>query len=326
MLAEISKDFWQGKKVLVTGAAGFIGSHLCESLVKVGGSVKAFIRYNSRGSCGLMQWIPTEIRELIEIFDGDILDEGSILNAMKDTEIVFHLAALPGIPYSFRNPRHVFLVNTFGTFNVLSAARTCGADQVLLASSAGASEKRPLVSPYVATKAAMEKIGQGFHQGLDQKVSIIRFMNNYGPRQSARAIIPTIISQALVRDDVHLGSLEPRMDFNFISDSICALLKAAENPDVSGKTLTWGTESSISIKDLAEVIFSLIGRKGLSIVTDKQRLRPYYGAMPSLDEEISATHRLLNYTPKINLQEGLQKTIEWISQNITQYRTDKYLV
>jgi nucleoside-diphosphate-sugar epimerase len=323
---EINKEFWQGKNVLVTGAAGFIGSHLCENLVLAGSIVKAFIRYNSRNSCGLMQWIPPEILKEIEIFDGDILDEGSILNATKDTEIVFHLAALPGIPYSFRNPRHVFQVNICGTFNVLSAAKASGTDQVILASSAGASERRPLLSPYVATKAAMEKIGLGFHQGLNQKVCIIRFMNNYGPRQSARAIIPTIISQALVRDDVHLGVVEPRMDFNFISDSISALLRAAENPDVPGKTLTWGTESSISIKDLAELIFSLIGRQGLHIVADKQRIRPYYGTLPSLDEEISATYRLLNYSPKINLQEGLQKTIEWISQNIDQYSTDKYLV
>ena len=316
----------KNNKILVTGAGGFIGSHLCERLVREGSKVRAFIRYNAKGSWGLLEWLSREIIEEIEIVDGDIIDEDSVLAAMKDIELVFHMAALPSIPYSFRNPRHVFMVNTYGTFNILSAARASGVERVILASSAGASEKRPLLSPYVTTKAAMEKIGMGFHHGLGQKVSIIRLLNNYGPRQSARAIIPTIISQALVKDDVHLGALEPKMDFNYIGDTLCALLRTAELTDVQGKTLTWGTGITTSIKELAEIIFSLIGRKGLHIVTDQQRVRPQAGIMASLDEDILTTHRLLGYSPETSLREGLQKTIEWISDNIEQYKTDKYVV
>ena len=316
----------KNKKILVTGAGGFIGSHLCERLVREGSKVRAFIRYNSRSSWGLLEWLPQEIKKEIEIIDGDILDESSVINAIKDTELVFHMAALPSIPYSFRNPRHVFMVNTYGTFNVLSAARAKGVDKVILASSGGASERRPLLSPYVTTKAAMEKIGMGFHQGLDQKVSIVRLLNNYGPRQSARAIIPAIVSQALVREDVHLGALEPKMDFNYIGDTLCAILRAAESVNAEGKILTWGTGKSTSIKDLAELIFTLIGRKGLHIVTDEQRVRPNPGIMASLDEDISATHKLLDYSPETSLREGLQKTIGWISDNIELYKTDKYVV
>jgi len=156
-------------------------------------------------------------------------------------DIVFHLAAIPSIPYSFLNPRHIFMVNTYGTFNVLLAAKTTGVSQVILASSAGASEKRPLLSPYITSKAAMEKIGLGFHQGLDLKVNTLRLLNNYGPRQSARAVIPCIISQALVRNDVHLGALEPKMDFNYVDDTIEAFLRTTESTGALGKVLTWST-------------------------------------------------------------------------------------
>jgi nucleoside-diphosphate-sugar epimerase len=176
------------------------------------------------------------------------------------------------------------------------------------------------------SKAAMEKVALGFHQGLGLKVSTLRLLNNYGPRQSARAVIPCIISQALVRNDVHLGALEPKMDFNYISDTLDAFLKTAENVDVQGKVLTWGTGTSISIGELAQLVFSLIGREGLHIVTDKERIRPYPGPMPSLEEDILATHRLINYFPKISIQEGLKKTIEWISEHIDQYKTDTYVI
>lgn len=327
-MTEINKPFWNGKKVLVTGAGGFIGSHLCENLVHAGSKVRAFIRYNSKNSYGLIESIPADIRKDIEIVTGDLMDESSFSNVLKDHNVdtIFHMAAIPSIPYSFQNPRHVFQVNTFGTFNLLASARDHKVNHVVIASSGGASEKRPLLSPYITSKAAMEKIGLGFHQGLGLKVSIVRLLNNYGPRQSARAVIPTIISQALVRDDVHLGALEPKMDFNYIKDTVNAFLLTAENTDSPGKILTWGTGTSISIGDLAQLIFSLLGRKGLHIVMDKERVRPYPGHMPSLEEDILATQKILNYYPKINLQDGLEKTIRWISEHIEQYKTDIYVV
>lgn len=325
-MENIGRDFWKGKRVLITGAAGFIGSHLSERLVRLGATVRAFIRYNSMNSYGLIEAIPKEVRESIEICAGDIVDETSIFNAMKDMEVVFHMAALPSIPYSFLNPRHVFLVNTHGTLNVLLAAKACRVRKIVLASSAGASEKRPLLSPYVTSKAAMEKIGLGFHQGLGTSVSIIRLFNNYGPRQSARAVIPTIISQALVRDDVHLGALEPRMDFNYISDSLEAFLRAAENINAQGKVLTWGTGISTSIAELAQLIFSVIGKKKLHIVKDEERVRPYPGSMPSLEDDISSTRKLLDFAPKISLQEGLQRTTDWMSQHIELYKTEIYAI
>ena len=325
-MVDILTDFWQGKNVLVTGAAGFIGSHLSEKLVQLGACVRAFIRYNSTSSCGLIDAIPDEIRVKIEIHRGDLLDEFSVQRAIQGAEIVFHMAALPSIPYSFQNPRHVFLVNTYGTMNLLLAAKQAQVKRIMLASSAGASEKRPLSSPYVTSKAAMEKLGVGFFQGLETSVTTLRLFNNYGPRQSARAVIPTIISQALVKDDVHLGALEPRMDFNYVGDSLRAFLVAAQNMSTGGEILTWGTGVFTSIGDLAQMIFSLIGRPELHVVQDEERVRPFSKVFSKLEDEVIRTRDILKITPEVNLKEGLRRTIDWISKNIDFYRTDTYAI
>jgi nucleoside-diphosphate-sugar epimerase len=319
-------DFWRDKTVLVTGAAGFIGSHLTERLVQSGSRVRAFVRYNSANSYGLLDLLPAEIRQKVEVFTGDIIDASSIYPALEGMQIVFHMAALPSIPYSLRNPRHVFLVNTYGTMNLLLAARETGVDRIILASSAGASEKRSLTSPYVTSKAAMEKIGVGFFQSMGASVTTVRLFNNYGPRQSARAVIPTIISQALVKDDVHLGNLEPKMDFNYVSDSIGAFICTAQNRKTEGRILTWGTGVFTSIGDVAHMIFALIGRPGLRIVREEKRVRPYSGPGDSLTEEVLETRKLLNLAPKVDLNEGLRKTISWMSDNIRLYKTDLYAV
>ncbi|UCG30874.1 MAG: SDR family NAD(P)-dependent oxidoreductase [candidate division WOR-3 bacterium] len=321
-----SLDFWKSKSVLVTGAAGFIGSHLTEKLVQSGARVRAFIRYNSMNSYGLIEVIPEDTRRKIEICTGDILDGSSIRVAMEGIEVVFHMAALPSIPYSFRNPRHVFMVNTEGTTNVLLAAKAAGAQRIILASSAGASEQRPLASPYVTSKAAMERIGMGFFQGLNASVTTVRLFNNYGPRQSARAVIPTIISQALVKDDVHLGATEPKMDFNYVDDSLRAFLHAAMREDTAGEILTWGTGIFTSIGDVAALVFSLIGRTGLHIVRDEKRVRPYSKKFSTLEDEVLRTRDLLKIAPQVNLREGLQKTIDWISGNAGFYKTDLYAI
>jgi nucleoside-diphosphate-sugar epimerase len=323
---DISQDSWKGKRVLVTGAAGFIGSHLSEKLIQLGARVRAFIRYNSMNSCGLIDAIPEETRRGIEIYRGDLLDEFSIQRAIEGTEIVFHMAALPSIPYSHYNPRHVFLVNTYGALNLLLAAKQAGVERILLASSAGASEQRPLSSPYVTSKAAMEKIGLGFYQGLDTSVTTVRLFNNYGPRQSARAVVPTIISQALVKNDVHLGALEPKMDFNYVGDSLRAFLLSAQKVNTSGKTLTWGTGVFTSIGDLAQMIFSLIDRPGLHVVQDEERVRPCSKAFSTFEDEVMHTREILKIKPEVNLREGLKKTIDWISNNSDFYKTDTYAI
>lgn len=325
-MKEKNGSFWKGRSVLVTGAAGFIGSHLCEKLAQTGAKVRAFVRYNSMNSYGLLESVDDKVREKMEIYAGEILDQASVLGAMKDVDVVFHMAALPSIPYSLMNPSHVFSVNTIGSQNVLLSGKSCGAKKVVLASSGGASEKRMLLSPYVTSKAAMEKIGLGFHQGFGMNVTTLRLLNNYGPRQSARAVIPTIISQALVKSQVNLGALEPAMDFNFVGDTVEAFLRVAERDESAGRILTWGSGKSTSIGDLANLIFSIIGKEGLRIVREEKRVRPYRGPAASLNEDIAATYEVLGYTPKVSLEEGLQKTIDWISRHLDLYKPEVYAV
>lgn len=238
--------------------------------------------------------------------------------------MVFHMAAIPSIPYSMQNPRHVFQVNIQGTTNVLFAAKIASVSKVLLASSAGASEKRDPLSPYITSKAAMEKVGLGFFYGFHLDVTTIRLLNNYGPGQSARAIVPTIISQALTRDDIHLGALKPRLDFTFRDDTIGAILKTVEADETPGKILTWGTGNSITITELAEQIFALLGRKELHIVTDEKRVRTAPGSMTSLEDEIRDTHQILQFRPNVDLKTGLQTTIAWITANKELYKADIY--
>lgn len=323
-MEEINYSFWKNRSVLVTGAAGFLGSQLCAKLADLGSNVRALIRYNSANSYGLLDLLPVETQEKIEIYAGDILDEASLLDPMKDVDVVFHLAAIPSIPYSLQNPRHVFQVNVQGTTNVLFAAKAASARKVVLASSAGASDKRHPLSPYITSKAAMEKVGLGFVHGFHRDVTTIRLLNNYGPGQSARAIVPTIISQALERDDVHLGALDPKLDFTYSGDTIAAFLRTAESGETPGNILTWGTGSSISVKELAEQIFKLVGRKGLHIVTDEKRVRKAPGPVASLEDDIKNTHRILQLSPHTDLQTGLQRTIAWIFGNKALYKTGIY--
>lgn len=322
----ITSGYWKKKHVLVTGAAGFIGSHLVEKLVALGARVRAFIRYNSMGSCGLLEMIPEETRCAIEIRRGDILDEPSIEPILKNINVIFHMAALPSIPYSFINPHHVFAVNTYGTLNLLLAAKKAGVERVVLASSAGASEKRLMSSPYVTSKAAMERIGLGFHQGLETNVTTLRLFNNYGPRQSARAVIPTIISQALVKDDVHLGATEPKMDFNYVDDSVRAFLRTAEMKATGGEILTWGTGVFTSIGRVAELVFALIGRSTLHVVTDEERVRPFAKEVSTLEDEVLRTRDTLGIDSEVSLEEGLKRTIAWMSRNMNIYDTDLYAI
>ncbi|MDO8753322.1 MAG: SDR family NAD(P)-dependent oxidoreductase, partial [Anaerolineales bacterium] len=254
---------WNGKKVLVTGAGGFIASHLAERLVSEGAQVRAFVRYNSRNDVGMLRHIPVHAFSQIEIIYGDLRDMEAVRGATKGVDTVFHLGALIAIPYSYVHPREVFDVNVMGTLNVLMAARDSGARRVVHTSTSEVygtaqyvpiDEAHPLQgqSPYSASKIGADKIVESFFRSLELPVVSLRPFNTYGPRQSARAVIPTIISQALTRDEVKLGSLEPSRDFTFVADTADGFMRVAEADHVAGEEINLGNDNTIRIGDLVE--------------------------------------------------------------------------
>ena len=273
---------WKSKRVLVTGAGGFIGSHLTERLVKLGADVRAFVHYNALGGWG---WLDSSsYKEQMEIFAGDICDRDSVRNAMKDREIVFHLAALIAIPYSYHAPGSYLRTNVEGTLNVLQSARDYDVQKVLHTSTsevygtaryAPIDENHPLQgqSPYSASKIGADKIAESFHLSFGTPVVTVRHFNTFGPRQSARAVIPTIITQLLHGKTVRLGNLHPTRDLNFVENTVDGFIAAAESPSVIGRTINLGTGREISIGDLAHLIAKLMN-KPIELEGDNQRLRP----------------------------------------------------
>ena len=327
---------WKGKKVLVTGAGGFIGSHLTERLVELGAQVRAFVRYNSRNDWGLIEWLPVHIRNELEVVAGDFKDPGAVRNAVKDTEIVFHLGALIAIPYSYINPGDVVQTNVIGTLNILNASKEYGVEKIIHTSTSEVygtaqyvpiDEKHPLQaqSPYAASKIGADKLAESFHLSYNLPVAIIRPFNTYGPRQSARAVIPTIITQALSKNEVRLGATHPTRDFNYMEDTVEGFIKVAESPKSVGEVINIGSGQEISIGDLADKIVSLIDRD-VEIVSDTARFRPEKSEVNRLLADNSKAKELLQWEPKISLDEGLKRTIEWISEHINIYKVDIYNV
>ena len=327
---------WKGKKVLVTGAGGFIGSHLVERLVELGAQVKAFVRYNSRNDWGLIENLPVHIRNELEVVAGDLKDFGAVRDAVKDTEIVFHLGALIAIPYSYINPGDVVQTNVIGSLNILNASKEYGVEKVIHTSTSEVygtaqyvpiDEKHPLQaqSPYAASKIGADKLAESFHLSYDLPVTIIRPFNTYGPRQSARAVIPTIIMQALSKDEVRLGAMHPTRDFTYIEDTVEGFIKIAESPKSVGEVINIGSGQEISIGDLADKIVSLIDRD-VEVLFDATRIRPEKSEVNRLLADNSKARELLQWEPKISLDEGLRKTIEWISEHINIYKIDIYNV
>jgi NAD dependent epimerase/dehydratase len=275
---------WTGKKVLVTGAGGFIASHLVERLVTEGAQVRVFTRYNSRNDVGMLRWIEPSIFSQLEIVHGDLRDSEAVRGAVHAMDTVFHLGALIAIPYSYVHPREVIDVNITGTLNVLMAARDFGVRRVVHTSTSEVygtarytpiDEAHPLQgqSPYSASKIGADKIAESFYRSFEVPVVILRPFNTFGPRQSARAVIPTIISQALTRDVVKLGSLEPSRDFTFVSDTVNGFLRVAEADNVLGEEINLGNDNTIRIGDLVERILGIIGVTP-KVVADAQRVRP----------------------------------------------------
>jgi dTDP-glucose 4,6-dehydratase len=326
---------WTGKKVLVTGAGGFIGSHLTQHLVELGAEVRAFIRYNSRADIGLLSYLPNSLMNQIEIIPGDLRDMHGVFSAVHGVDMVFHLGALIAIPYSYLHPAEVVETNVQGTLNVLLAARQHGTPRVIHTSTSEVygtalrvpiDEDHPLQgqSPYSASKIGADKIAESFYCAYELPVVTVRPFNTYGPRQSARAVIPTIISQVLTRDELHIGSLDTRRDFTYVGDTVSGFIKAAEAPDeVLGDVYNLGTGVDVTIQEIIDTVFKITGKE-LPIIQEAARMRPEKSEVMRLLSDYSKAQAALGWEPTVDLAEGLRRTVEWIGENIDIYRPDVY--
>jgi len=326
--------FWSGKRILVTGAGGFVGSHLTEALVGAGARVRAFVRYNSRSDWGLLSFLSLETRQEVEILAGDLRDLEAIRQAMQGVSYVFHLGALIAIPYSYVHPVEVVETNVLGALHVFLAARDMGVERVVHTSTSevyGTALRVPMdefhplqgQSPYSASKIGADKLAESFYRSFDLPVVTLRPFNTYGPRQSARAVIPTIIAQALTQPTIQLGNLDAKRDLTYVSDTIAGYLRVAETPGVEGETFNLGTGSEVKIIELAQEIISLLG-KDLKIVVDPSRLRPKKSEIQRLLSDNRLAQTRLGWRPQVSLREGLLRTIEWVAQHLDLYRPEDY--
>lgn len=325
------------KKVLVTGADGFIGSHLTEHLLEKGYEVKAFTYYNSFNTWGWLDTFPKENLDQIEIFQGDIRDPNGVREAMKGVDGVFHLAALIAIPFSYHSPDSYVDTNIKGTLNVLQAARDLSLERVLITSTSEVygtaqyvpiDEKHPYQgqSPYSATKIGADRLAESFYRSFELPVTIVRPFNTYGPRQSARAVIPTIISQLLAgKEEIRLGSLTPTRDFNFVKDTANGFYEIARSDRTIGEEINIATQQEISIGDLANELIRQINPNA-KIVCETQRTRPEKSEVNRLLGCNEKIKRLTDWRPQYTFEQGLAETIEWIRNNMGSYKTDIYNV
>jgi NAD dependent epimerase/dehydratase len=320
--------------VLVTGAGGFIGSHLTEALAERGANVRALVHYNALGLWGWLDQSP--LKDRIEVVAGDIADAGSVRQAMTGREVVFHLAALIAIPYSYVAPTSYVQANIHGTLNVLQAARELGTRRIIHTSTSEVygtaryvpiDENHPLQgqSPYSATKIGADKLAEAFYLSFGVPVVTVRPFNTFGPRQSARAVIPTIITQCLAGEGVRLGNLSPTRDLNYVANTVEGFIKAAESPTAVGRAINLGSGREISIGDLAHLIAHLMGRD-IEIIGDEQRVRPVGSEVERLLADNRLAADLLGWTPLVSLEDGLAHTIEWMKLHGERYRTGVYVI
>ncbi len=325
------------KRVLVTGADGFIGSHLTESLLEKGYEVKAFTLYNSFNTWGWLDTLPKEKLDQIEIFSGDVRDPNGVREAMRGVDGVFHLAALIAIPFSYHSPDSYVDTNIKGTLNVLQAARELGTERIMITSTSEVygtakyvpiDEKHPFQgqSPYSATKIGADRLAESFYRSFNLPVSIVRPFNTYGPRQSARAVIPTIISQLLSgKKEIKLGSLTPTRDFNYVKDTAAGFIAIAESDQTIGEEINIATQQEISIGELAGEIISQISPDA-KIVCDEQRLRPEKSEVNRLLGANEKIKRLTTWEPQYTFAQGIAETIGWMKGNLNLYKSDIYNV
>lgn len=329
----------KNKKVLVTGADGFIGSHLVEGLINEGCQVKAFVFYNSFNSWGWLDTLPQEKQDQIEIFAGDMRDPNGMRTAIKDVDVVFHLAALIGIPFSYHSPDNYVDTNIKGTLNVLQSCRDYDIEKVVVTSTSevyGTAQQVPInethprqgQSPYSATKIGADSMAESFYRSFQLPVSIVRPFNTFGPRQSARAVIPTIITQLLKgKEAIKLGALHPTRDLVYVKDTVQGFITIAKDENTVGQELNIATQEEISIGDLAQSMIDLINPNAF-IETEDQRKRPPKSEVEQLLGDYSKLHELTGWKPQYTLKEGLQETIEWFrkSENLKGYKADVYNV
>ena len=323
------------KKILVTGSDGFIGSHLTEELVRAGYQVKAFVYYNSFNTWGWLDTLPSDVMKNVEIFQGDVRDPNGVKEAMKETAAVFHLAALIAIPFSYHSPDTYVDTNIKGTLNILQAAREQDLERVLVTSTSEVygtaqyvpmDEKHPFQgqSPYSATKIGADRLAESFYRSFQLPVSIVRPFNTFGPRQSARAVIPTIITQLLAgKEKIHLGSLTPTRDFKYVKDTVNGFIKIYESERTIGEEINIATQHEISIGELAEELIRQINPNA-KIVCDEERLRPEKSEVNRLLGSNKKIKELTDWKPVYSFEEGLSETISFFKDNMDKYKPDIY--
>lgn len=325
-----------GQKYLVTGAGGFIGSHLVEALVRAGAEVTAMVRYGSASSWGNLEFVADDVKGNFRVVAGNIDDGDFVMHAMQGIDVVCHLAALIAIPYSYVAPRSYVRTNVEGTLNVVEAARRLSVRRVVHTSTSEVygtamrvpiDETHPLQgqSPYSASKIGADKIAESYYRSFDTGVVTLRPFNTFGPRQSARAFIPTIISQALTQDVIKLGSLTPERDMTFVTDTVAGFVAASMTPGIEGETINLGTGSTYTIGHFAERILRLMGVEK-EIVADAARMRPDKSEVLKLVSDNALAAKAMGWTPKVDLDEGLRQSIDFIRSHIHLYRPTVYTV
>lgn len=329
-------DDWSGRSVLVTGAGGFIGSNLVDHLVRAGARVRAFVRYNSRNDYGCLELSEPDVLSSVEVFTGDLTNPEAVTNAVRGREVVLHLGALIPIPYSYRHPREYVAANVTGTLNVLEAVRSADVIRLVQVSSSEVygtaqtvpiPETHPLVpqSPYAATKVAADQLALSYWRSFSTPVVVARPFNTFGPRQSARGVIPTIITQALTRDVVELGSTSPTRDFLYVEDTARALARCGLGKGIEGETINFGSGREIAIGDLADEILRRTGSEA-RVVRSDERIRPALSEVERLLADTRKANELLGWEPEVQFEDGLQTTIDWMSSSLAGYKPTIYNV
>jgi NAD dependent epimerase/dehydratase len=328
---------WQGRKALVTGAGGFIGSHLVEALAGRGARVRALVRYNSASARGWLDQLAPSLAPQVEVVAGDIRDAGSVQAAVSGQELVFHLAALISIPYSYEAPESYVDTNVGGTLHILEACRRAGVARLVHTSTSevyGSPETVPITeahplraqSPYAATKVAGDKLAESYHCAFGLPVVVLRPFNTYGPRQSARAVLPTILSQLLAgRTTIELGALWPRRDLMYVADTVEGFIKAAESAAAVGHTVHLGTGRDVSVGELAELAMTVTGQRA-EIVSKAERERPPDSEVRQLLSSPAAAKKLLGWNPTVSLEDGVRRTADWVKANLAHFDIEKYRV